>query len=615
MKKAQVPEKSVLTSWFSQFTGDNKEEEETEEDEEEEEEEEEKPTDATPKRGRGRPRLTPKPTPSKETPSKSDDQPKRGRGRPKKNPDDGETPVKKKETPVPKTNGDVTEKEVEENPAGPGKTRRGTRVTDLRTKLDTSVEESPGGERKSTRKKTVFTCDECKETFQMEYLLLVHKKRCKRESLLTSPPKTVRKTPAKTNTPQKKPATAGGSQSTTASVKKTVTSEQGKSEQEKKSVESGPTPVDISTVIVAGSETIVITESIENLTRSLQGAVEPTEDKTEEVKEGEERGEEMEVDKEKAEEGQNEEAQSADQEKEEEQEAEEEEMEEEEEEDDGGEWRPSQSDDPPPAKRRRGRGPSRRALAMIQDDDEDYKGSKRKRKILLNMKQAIQVLKLTPKRKVHPDSGMEEVNRATDTIDPEALLKSSEESAQAENNEKEQAEEEGTGERAEEEKEQEKSQATETEDQAAEEGDQKKEQPEVKVKEEKLPLKVVVESLPSDEERELSEADYLDVAEIEKMVDLTSSDCAICGMRFKDPKYMRKHLITHSGQKNYGCNVCKRKYMRRYDLHQHLIRMHGWIKLGRGQVVESVDENYEPVLTPKTDSKMFDAAEVSKKFE
>ncbi|XP_061168248.1 uncharacterized protein LOC133177172, partial [Saccostrea echinata] len=213
MKKAQVPEKSVLTSWFSQFTGDNKDEEETEEDEEEEEEE--KPADATPKRGRGRPRLTPKPTPSKEMPSKPDDQPKRGRGRPKKNPDDGETPAKKKETPVPKANGDVQEKEVEESPTGPGKTRRGTRVTDLRTKLDTSVEESPSGERKSTRKKTVFTCDDCKETFQMEYLLLVHKKRCKRESLLTSPPKTVRKTSAKTGTPQKKPAiaVAGGSQS------------------------------------------------------------------------------------------------------------------------------------------------------------------------------------------------------------------------------------------------------------------------------------------------------------------------------------------------------------------------------------------------------------------
>lgn len=74
---------------------------------------------------------------------------------------------------------------------------------------------------------------------------------------------------------------------------------------------------------------------------------------------------------------------------------------------------------------------------------------------------------------------------------------------------------------------------------------------------------------------------------------------------------MRKHLITHSGQKNYGCSVCKRKYMRRYDLHQHLIRMHGWIKLGRGQVVESVDESYEHMA--KYDSKIlvYDVTEVN----
>ena len=64
---------------------------------------------------------------------------------------------------------------------------------------------------------------------------------------------------------------------------------------------------------------------------------------------------------------------------------------------------------------------------------------------------------------------------------------------------------------------------------------------------------------------------------------------------------MRKHLITHSGQKNYACSVCKRKYMRRYDLHQHLIRMHGWVKLGRGQVVESVDAEFDLPPTPKGD--------------
>ena len=41
--------------------------------------------------------------------------------------------------------------------------------------------------------------------------------------------------------------------------------------------------------------------------------------------------------------------------------------------------------------------------------------------------------------------------------------------------------------------------------------------------------------------------------------------------------------------------------MRRYDLHQHLIRMHGWVKLGRGQVVESVDAEFDLPPTPKGD--------------
>lgn len=222
MKKAQVPEKSVLTSWYSLFNEENKEVED--EDDDAEEEEEEKPVEATPqKRGRGRPRLTPKPTPSQDTPSqetpdKSDEPPKRGRGRPRKNPDDAATPVRKKDAATPKASKEVEEKAVVESPAEPGKTRRGTRVTDLRTKLDTTVDESPGGERKSARKKTVFTCDECKETFQMEYLLLVHKKRCKRESLLMSPPKSTRKTPAKTS-PQKKAGSAA-SASKTAPVPK-----------------------------------------------------------------------------------------------------------------------------------------------------------------------------------------------------------------------------------------------------------------------------------------------------------------------------------------------------------------------------------------------------------
>lgn len=261
LKKAQVPEKSVLTSWFSLFNEENKEEEEGEDEDDDAEEEEEKPVEATPqKRGRGRPRLTPKPTPSQDTPSqetpaKSDEPPKRGRGRPKKNPDDAATPVRKKEAATPKASKEVGDKTAVESPAESGKTRRGTRVTDLRTKLDTTVEESPGGERKSARKKTVFTCEECKETFQMEYLLLVHKKRCKRESLLMSPPKSTRKTPAKTS-PQKK----AGSASKTAPVAKAGEGNQGK--EPEGSEEVGLLPGTTSTVVLSGTSAILITESM-----------------------------------------------------------------------------------------------------------------------------------------------------------------------------------------------------------------------------------------------------------------------------------------------------------------------------------------------------------------
>lgn len=511
--------------------------------------------EATPqKRGRGRPRLTPKPTPSQDTPSqetpaKSDEPPKRGRGRPKKNPDDAATPVRKKEAATPKASKEVGDKTAVESPAESGKTRRGTRVTDLRTKLDTTVEESPGGERKSARKKTVFTCEECKETFQMEYLLLVHKKRCKRESLLMSPPKSTRKTPAKTS-PQKK----AGSASKTAPVAKAGEGNQGK--EPEGSEEVGLLPGTTSTVVLSGTSAILITESMADVLQEgivaaealmEQGAeVEQSEgtlvQSGENVEQGgenvEQGGENVELDQGKSEEGggggdgsQTDKSMNAEVKDEEH----EEEMEEEEdaEEDDGGEWRPTHSDSPP-AKRRRGRGPSRRALAMIQDDedDEDYKGSKRKRKILLNMKQAIKVLNLTPKRKVDPETVVPTTNEVIETMDAATILNSlgvEEENPPTEAQQEVPAEGEQVTEAS--------SQLPQNENQAGQEnGDQPMEGEETKVKEEiqeKTPLKVVLESVPSDEERELSEADYLDVAEIEKMVDLTSSDCAICGMHFK----------------------------------------------------------------------------------
>lgn len=540
MKKAKVPEKSVLTNWFSLFNAEDKEEEEgdeEEEDEEEEEQEEEKSTQATPQRkGRGRPRQTPKASPAPETPKGSEDQPKRGRGRPRKNQDEAATPGVKKDAPTPKVKKEVVVmEEVVSSEETPGRTRRGTRVTDLRTKL----EESPGTERKSTRKKTTFTCDDCKETFQMEYLLLVHKKRCKRESLLMSPPKSARKTPAKTGGSQKK-ATPVVKQSTAVGKSEVgKQSKEGEVEQKKNLVEMEESTAPATIVVVSGSSTVVYTENIGEMVdeglvaaevlMEQSGDVE-TSGNVEKSGEGVQAAEGMEVDQEKTE-GVNDVASQTEKSVKEEEPVEEVEEEEDVEEDDGGEWRPSHSDSPP-AKRRRGRGPSRRALAMIQDDadddEEEYKGMKRKRKILLNMKQAIKVLNLTPKRKPEPQSEQIPVNTQDEISEAAAaIMKATEENQSTTETQGEGTEETAT----------EKVVESQQEVSEAGEGNQEEEQEAAedaaKTKEEKAPLKVVLESIPSDEERDLSEADYLDVAEIEKMVDLSSSDCAICGMHFK----------------------------------------------------------------------------------
>ena len=169
---------------------------------------------------------------------------------------------------------------------------------------------------------------------------------------------------------------------------------------------------------------------------------------------------------------------------------------------------------------------------MIQDDadddEEEYKGMKRKRKILLNMKQAIKVLNLTPKRKPEPQSEQIPVNTQDEISEAAAaIMKATEENQSTTETQGEGTEETAT----------EKVVESQQEVSEAGEGNQEEEQEAAedaaKTKEEKAPLKVVLESIPSDEERDLSEADYLDVAEIEKMVDLSSSDCAICGMHFK----------------------------------------------------------------------------------
>ena len=50
--------------------------------------------------------------------------------------------------------------------------------------------------------------------------------------------------------------------------------------------------------------------------------------------------------------------------------------------------------------------------------------------------------------------------------------------------------------------------------------------------------------------------------------------CELCGKQFKKKNQLNRHLIIHSGRKDYICIVCYRAFAREDNLKRHLLTIH-----------------------------------------
>ena len=93
--------------------------------------------------------------------------------------------------------------------------------------------------------------------------------------------------------------------------------------------------------------------------------------------------------------------------------------------------------------------------------------------------------------------------------------------------------------------------------------------------------------------RELKkEASLLYTGDATPDVDFTAMDdpeskpsCPVCAKTFKNVKILKKHFLLHTEKKSFVCDVCNKAFMRKYDCHQHMIKLHDYVSVSKGEVI------------------------------
>ena len=59
--------------------------------------------------------------------------------------------------------------------------------------------------------------------------------------------------------------------------------------------------------------------------------------------------------------------------------------------------------------------------------------------------------------------------------------------------------------------------------------------------------------------------------------------CPFCGKTFKNDWSVRRHIICHTGQKDYNCFVCTKKFVTKWSLMRHMQNVHN-VPISKDQV-------------------------------